>query len=188
MANCSMDVELLKKVKKLTEKCIEELGKKSDINAAETSAARDGFELIDMIDCKIKECEMPDKENEQYSNHGDMHYSGNYSGHDIPYRRYNITAYGHPNMHRSYNGNMGNGNYSGGYGVQGWYNSDPSYCGDPYMYGTPMRMDYPGNYSRHSIADRIVSLIEHNVMSGENSEFENQEARRYINMIRQAAE
>jgi len=182
-----METETLKKIEKLVTKCMDELAKKNDINPNETAAAKDGLELIEMIKCKLEEEKMQES----------GEYSGNYSGHQ-PYRRYNIAAYGHPDMAHGYNSrmmpnrlSMGDPmNYSGGYGVHGWYDSDPNCHEPPYMYddGTSMRRDSRGRYSRHSIADRVVSLIEHNVMSGENSEFENEEARKLIRLIRQNAD
>ncbi len=89
-----------------------------------------------------------------------------YSGHAMdraPYREYQITSYRSP-QHRSYDGVM-RGHY---------YN--PSYGYDPYMYG----------YSGHSISDRAVSLME-GMMDGAKSDYEREQVKRFIEMIRAAA-
>ena len=48
-----------------------------------------------------------------------------------------------------------------------------------------MAMDYTRGYSRHSISDRAVEKLEH-LMDAAGSEYERQELKRYIGMIRQA--
>lgn len=170
-----MDLDSMKKLKGTVDKCIMELTKKNDLTPAETKAVLDGMQLCDMLDEKIEECKMK----EEYSEMG-------YSGHHQPYRRYDIKSYGQPMMYperRSYGMD-----YSGDYGVQGWYQSNNgfygngSYCGDPY-YG-PMPINGRG-YSRHSISDRAVEKLEH-LMDAAGSDYERQELKRYIGMIRQA--
>lgn len=189
-----LDVESMKKLKNNVDKCLAELTKKNDITPAETRAALDGFELRDRL-CYEMECE--DEEEKPMEKRAAASYG--YSGHEMPYRRYNITAYGRPMEYQSspeYEARMSHRDmYSGDYGIRGWYNSNSNgmrnsyhepWMGDrydPYYMG---RGDESYRYSRHSVADRIVSLIEHDVMGGASSDYEKDEAKRYIHMIRQA--
>ena len=177
-----LDKKAMEKLKGTIEKCIAELAEKSTLTPAETKAALDGMQLRKEI-CEEIDCQVMDEEMQR----GDHGYSGTYSGHHMPYRRYNITAYGRPMEYEM------DKRYSGDYGVEGWYrsgNDRMSACGpwdgnyDPY-YDSYGRMDSRRHYSRHSVADRIVSLIEHDVMNGSNSEYENEEAKKFIRMIRQ---
>ena len=159
-----MDVEVLKKLKQITEKNISELGKKSDLNPTETKALKDAFEFLDMVECKLEECEMKEKGYSQYSGHEEMYATP---------RRYNITSYSHPRMRMSY--------------------EDRSYYG-PMVYGesmmdNSMRM-YPDSYenrgySRHSIGDRAIACLEKE-MDMADSDYERKELRRFIGMIRSA--
>ena len=153
-----MEVETLKKLKSNVEKCLEALGSKNDLNPAETKAAMDGLELLDMLKCEIENYKME----ERYSEMG-------YSGEQMrPYRHYTVNAYKHPNMR-----------YSGDYGVQGWYRSNDGAMWDPAY------SDRGYGYSRHSIADRAVEKLE-NLMDQAGSEYEREELHRFIRMIRQA--
>ena len=189
-----MEVESMKHGKATVEKCLEELFKKSDLTPAETKAALDGMNLRDLLTCEIEDCKMKEKEKE------DMEYSERgYSGHDTPYRQYHITSYGRPMrmsrsdgsyrpMRISYGGRMMD-DYSGDYGVQGWYRSgdDMSNCGpDPYYYSDGRyREDH--RYSRHSIGDRVVEKLEH-MMDTTSSEYEKEELHKFIRMVRSAAD
>ena len=189
-----IDKDILKKIDKNIVKCINELGKKDDINPAETKAFLEGVQAREWIACQLEECEQ--KEHEDDMKKG----SYGYSGHGDPYRRYSITAYNAPPMHDSY-GNRMMPRYSGDYGVEGWYRS-----GDDRRYQAGVwPMDEYGNdlregmsrgmsmtnaehreYSRHSVADRIISIIEKSKELGDMTPFEQDEVRRVIRMIRTA--
>ena len=56
-----------------------------------------------------------------------------------------------------------------------------SYCDDPYYYG-PEYSERRG-YSRHSIGDRVVSMVE-DMMDSAKSDYERQELQKYIRTIR----
>ena len=90
-----MDSEFFKNLKKLTEKNLMELGKKTEISAAETKAAKDAFELLDYLCYKAEECESMEKGYSQYSG---------YSMDRRPYREYQITSYMAPHGRISYDG------------------------------------------------------------------------------------
>lgn len=180
-----LKTESMKNMKKTVEKCLDELMKKNDLTPAETKAALDGFKLHDELCCRIEDCEMEEKD-----------IQNGYSGHDVPYRQYHITSYGMPEgaySERS-RGRMsradGMSNYSGTphYGIQGWYQNERqmpsmrSYYGEPYYY-TPEYSERGRGYSRHSISDRVVSMVEHMMDSAE-SEYERQELQKYIRAIR----
>ena len=173
-----MEMDSMKKLKGTVEKCLDDLAKKPDLTPAETKAALDGMELRELLKCEIDDCKM--KENKEYSERG-------YSGHDTPYRQYHITSYGMPfrmtyadGMNHSMGGNTG---YSGDYGVNGWYRSNNS----PDMYyGSPEYSERRG-YSRHSIGDRVVEKLE-NMMDKTESDYEREELRKFMRMIRQAAD
>lgn len=158
-----MDMEAMKKLKETAEKCVAELSKKNDLSPSETRAAVDGLQLINMLDYKIEESKI----GEEYSERG-------YSRHHQPMRMM------YPED--SYRG------YSGDYGIQGWYqNGNGSYENRSYgnQYGESMSMNSSRGYSRHSISDRAVEKLEH-LMDMAGSEYERQELKRYIGMIRQA--
>lgn len=178
-----LKTESMKNMKKVVEKCLDDLMKKPDLTPAETKAAIDGFKLYDELCCRIEDCEMEEE------------YSGRYSGQDVPYRQYHITSYGMPERAFSErnSGRMsrmdGNSAYSNGphYGINGWYQSNYYPEAD---YG--MRSYYGGNreyserrrgYSRHSISDRVVSMVE-NMMDTTESDYERQELQKYIRAIR----
>ncbi len=193
-----MEVESMKKAKTTVERCLEELFQKGDLTPAETKAALDGMELRKTLCEEIEDCEAGD-----YKNTDDM-YSERSS-----YRRHGSYGWNTANG-RSYGQNGSNGSYENGgsgrprYGIGGWYAShdgnsmmngysdlpgypvqhmNASYC-DPYYYGGDMPMRDRG-YSRHSVSDRAVEQLEH-MMDSSESDYERQELRKYIRMIRAA--
>ena len=184
-----LKTESMKNMKKVVERCLDELMKKQDLTPAETKAAIDGFHLFDELCCRIEDCENEEKETKQPQ---DRMMENGYSGHGEPYREYHITSYGMPERavysDRSY-GNMHRMmNYSGTpqYGVHGWYQNTPSeYMNDGY-YGARYS-DRGRGYSRHSIGDRMVSLMEKEMDKTE-SEYEREEIRKFIRLIRMAAD
>jgi hypothetical protein len=165
-----LKTESMKNMKKVVEKCLDDLMKKPDLTPAETKAALDGFKLYDELCCRIEDCNME----EEYSERG-------YSGYEIPYRQYQITSYGMPerafaNRHRGRMSRM-DGSYD-------WYQSNHEY---PMYRG--MR-SYTGDgyserrgYSRHSLSDRVVSMLE-KMMDSVESGYEQQELHKYIRAIR----
>jgi hypothetical protein len=179
-----MKIESMKNMKKTVEKCLDDLMKKSDLTPAETKAAIDGFHLYDELCCRIEDCER--EEEKKIPEQG-------YSSHGEPYRQYHITSYGMPER-AVYSGME----YSERprYGVHGWYQSNSypsypgypsehmnrSYCGDPY-YSGPEYMERGRGYSRHSISDRVVSCLEQ-IFDSAASEYEKQELKKYISMVR----
>ena len=193
-----LKTESMENMKKVVAKCLDELMKKNDLSPAETKAAIDGFHLHDELCCRIEDCKAEEEKKEpgEYSERG-------YSRHSEPYRQYHITSYGMPERavysDRRY-GNMNRGSYGNpNYGVHGWYQSNSdgysgypgypsefmnrSYCGDPY-YG-PEYSDRGHGYSRHSISDRAVSCLE-KLFDTSASDYEKQELKKYISMIRAA--
>lgn len=196
-----IDKDVLKNIDKNIVKCINELGKKGDINPAETKAFLEGVQAREWIACQLEECEAKEHAGEEMKN---SYRSYSMHGYEQPYRRYNITAYGHPMMD----------GYSGGYGVQGWYQSDDH--GPMYQAGTyPMdRFDHTANgsygnypmgntyaprpmsnnmsaaehreYSRHSVNDRVISIIEKSPELTNMTPFEQEEVRRILALIRTA--
>ena len=153
-----MEMESLKNLKSAVEKNLEELSKKQDLTPSETKAALDGFELREWILCEMDNCRME----EDYSERSRYHRG--YSGEpmDRPYRRYDITAYGNENWLHDMNG----------------HTMRRSYCDQDY---------YNRGYSRHSIGDRVVEKLE-NMMDQADSEYEREELRKFMKMIRQAAD
>ncbi len=172
------EVNALKNLKKATVKNVNELGKKSDLSSAETKALVDGFNLMDRLcyeieDCERKETEKSDKS--EYSGYGEMYATP---------RRYNITSYGRPRGRMSYDD--GYGHYMDGRSYadsMGRGRSYESSMGYPYM--DSMRSGESNGYSRHSIGDRAISCLEHE-MDGLGSDYERREMRRFIEMIRSA--
>ena len=159
-----IDSELLKGLKKATEKNLMELGKKPDLNAAETKAAKDAFELLDYLCYKVEACDAKEKGYSQYSG---------YSMDRRPYREYQITSYMPPHGHMSFDGMMYDDPSRNHYP-----NTMPgrrSY-GDPYAYG----------YSGHSINDRLISLVE-GMYDEAKSDYEREQLNKFISMIRSAA-
>lgn len=169
-----MDVEALKKAKQVTEKNIDELAKKSDLNPSETKAFKDALELLDLIECKMQECEMKENGYSQYSGAGEMGYA-------TP-RRYNIVSYARPRGRMSYGPPM-------------MY--DEAYCG-PMYYGDESMMSRrsmnggmtPGyyadsmrGYSGHSVKDRAIACLEKEFGTS-GSEYELQQLHRYTDLIR----
>lgn len=197
-----IDKDALKKIDKNIVKSINDLGKKDDINPTETKAFLEGVQAREWIACQLEECEK--KEHEDDIKKG----SYGYSGHGDPYRRYSITAYNAPPMHDSYDNRM-MPRYSGDYGVEGWYRSGDDrryqagvYPMDEYgndlrdvsMRGRSMRDDMSRGmtsaehreYSRHSVNDRIISIIEKSPELDNMTKFEQDEVRRIMALIRTA--
>ncbi len=150
-------VESLENLKKATAKNINELGKKADLTAAETKALLDGFDLMDRLCYEIEDCKPMEDEKSQYSGRNEMYATP---------RRYSITSYGRPHGRMSY----GNAPYM---------DDGRSYM-DPMTHG-----DMRSDYSRHSIGDRAISCLEHE-MDSVGSDYERRELRRFIEMIRSA--
>ena len=183
-----MEMESMKKLKGVVEKCLDELAKKPDLSPAETKAALDGMELRELLKCEIEDCKM--KEDKEYSERG-------YSSHDLPYRQYQMTSYGMPfrmthadGSYRSNGSSMyydgpayADGRYSGDYGVNGWYRSNN---GSAMRYESPEYAERRGS-SRHSIGDRVVEKLE-NMMDKTESDYEREELRKFMRMIRSAAD
>ena len=180
------DKEALKNIKKNIVKNINELGKKNDLTAAETKAMLDGFDAYDRACCELENCEMV----EQAEGDAKKNSYRGYSMHGDPA----MASYGRPMMPR----------YSGDYGVEGWYRS-----GDNRMYQAgvyPMdRFDHTANgsygngypmnnmstaehreYSRHSVNDRVISIIEKSPELNNMTPFEQDEVRRIMALIRTA--
>lgn len=185
-----LKTESMKNMKKVVEKCLDDLMGKTDLTPAETKAAIDGLRLYDELCCRIEDCEKQEEQKKM---------DNGYSGHGEPYREYHITSYGMPERamysERSYN----TPRYSGKpqYGVHGWYSSNyqnlpgyptehmrSSYYGDPY-YGSDVTYAEQRGYSRHSISDRAVSCLEQ-LFDSTASEYEKQELKKYIAMVRNA--
>lgn len=166
-----MEAETMKKGKAIIEKCLEELFEKGDLTPAETKTAKDAMELRELLMCEIANCRAT--EDMTYSQHG-------YSGYNKPFRRYEITSYGHSNPMRT------NG-YSGDYGVEDWYrsNNNRSYCGSDWHMPDYSERRY--GYSRHSIGDRVVATLE-KMMDRTESEYEKEELYKFIRMVREAAD
>ena len=164
-----MEMESMKKLKGVVEKCLDELAKKPDLSPAETKAALDGMELRELLKCEIEDCKM--KEDKEYSERG-------YSGHEQPYRQYQITSYGMP-----FRMTHADGRYSGDYGVNGWYRSNTA----PDMWHDSPEYSERRGYSRHSIGDRVVEKLE-NMMDKTESDYEREELRKFMRMIRSAAD
>lgn len=207
-----LKTESMKNMKKTVEKCLDDLMMKNDLSPAETKAAIDGFHLYDELCCRIEDCEAEEKKEK---NPGEFAERG-YSMHGEPYREYHITSYGMPERavysDRSYGTHRESYaaesmDYSGRprYGVRGWYQNNgypmserrysgypgypaehmnASYCDDPNYYG-PEYVDRGIGYSRHSISDRAVSCLE-KLFDTSASDYEKQELKKYISMIRAA--
>lgn len=193
-----LKIESMENMKKAVAKCLDELMMKNDLTSAETKAAIDGLHLYDELCCRIEECKAEEEKKEpgEYAERG-------YSRHGEPYRQYHITSYGMPERavysDRRY-ADMNRGSYGNpNYGVHGWYQSNSdgysgypgypsefmnrSYCDDPYY--APEYADRGRGYSRHSISDRAVSCLE-KLFDTSASDYEKQELKKYISMIRAA--
>ena len=163
-----LKIESMKNLKQVVEKCLDELMKKSDLTPSETKTALDAFRLHDELCCRIEDC----MKEEDRSENG-------YSGHGEPYRQYHITSYGMPEraIHMSRADMTGRNN--------GWYDTDVSMRSmsheDPYY--RDGYSDRRRGYSRHSISDRVVSMIE-DMMDTAKSDYEQQELQKYIRAIR----
>lgn len=162
-----IDLESMKKLKKNVLKCINDLGKQNDLNPQETRAALDGAELYDWLCGIIGDCEM----DEEYSNrmpHGRSYRSMPMRGHGW-YSGYP----GYPREHM-------NGAYCPP--------DDPYYYeGDGAGYSESRNSMRGHGYSRHSIGDRVVSMIEKEMDNAE-SDYEKEELRKFIRMVRMAAD
>ena len=164
-----LKVESMTNAKKVVEQCLEKLMKQSDLTPAETKAMLDGLKLHDELCCRIEDCNKA----EDYPERG-------YSGSMAPNHRYHITSYGMPE--RSMN-NGNNGSYNGNYNGNGSMRSyNDGYYTEPVHYGEGYS-DRDHGYSRHSISDRVVSMVE-NMMDGAKSDYERQELEKYIRAIR----
>lgn len=162
-----LKVESMANAKKVVEQCLEELMKKPDLTPAETKAMLDGLKLHDELCCRIEDCNKA----EEYPERG-------YSGYPMPNHRYHITSYGMPERSLQSGGNN-NGSYNGDSSMRsyrGSYNDEPRYYGDEYS-------ERGRGYSRHSISDRVVSMVE-NMMDTAKSDYERQELEKYIRAIR----
>lgn len=184
-----MEVESMKKLMSTVEKCIEELAKKQDLTPQETKALLDGLMVREKLCMELEDCEAGGYKNtdEMYSERSSYRRRGSYG------------------WNTGTGGSYGNG-HSGRpqYGIGGWYQSNndypmmngysglpgyptqhmnQSYC-EPYYYGGDMNMRGHG-YSRHSVSDRAVEQLEH-MMDSSESDYERQELRKYIKMIRAA--
>lgn len=168
-----LKIESMENAKKVVEQCLEQLMKKPDLTPAETKALLDGLYLHDELCCRLEDCKK-----EEYSERG-------YSGYYDPHRQYHITSFGMPERSmydsRSYGHMMSRG-------TRGWYEPNSmrsmngSYCDDPNYYGGEYS-DRGRGYSRHSISDRVVSMVE-NMMDTAKSDYERQELEKYIRAIR----
>lgn len=154
-----LKVESMKNMKKAVEKCLDELMKKTDLTPSETKAALDGFRLHDELCCRIEDCENEDS-------YPDRGYSG--CGSERPYH---ITSYGMPERA------MNSGKRYMSNAPMEYYNSVPRSMDDSY-YSERMH-----GYSRHSISDRVVSMVE-KMMDSVESDYERQELQKYIRAIR----
>ena len=153
------ELEIYKGLRKIAIKQLGELHQKGSMSNSEAEAAKVAMCLIDMID-----------ERTGGSAEMESEYSERYSGHDRPYRRYNITAYGDG---RSMRGRRSYGNM---------YDDYPMYDYPMDYYGA-QRRDTIGRYSSHSIDDRIVDCMERMIDSSE-SDYERQKIMEYIRYIR----
>lgn len=169
-----MEIESLKKIIAAIEKSICALDHKQELTPAETAAAKDGMELRAMLLCEIDD--RKEMEEIEYSNrHG---YSRGFS---------RPTSIMHSD--RSYG-------YDGDYGIGGWYRSKdripPMYYdeGDRNSrYGSVSTADesYNRGMSRHSIGDRAVEKLEL-MMDNAGSDYEREQLKQFIRMIKAAAD
>lgn len=167
--------ESLKKLKGTVEKCIADLAKKDDLTPQETKALLDGFQVRDWICEEIEECKMKD----EYSERGYSRRMSRNGSYGMPMRGY---------------GHYGYSDYSGypGYPRE---HMNASYCdpSDPRYYESNGSYNESGNsmrgrgYSRHSIGDRIVSMMEKE-MDNTESDYEKEQLHKFIRMIRMAAD
>lgn len=197
-----LKTESMENMKKVVAKCLDELMMKPDLTPGETKAALDGFKLHDELCCRIEDCK---NEEDMKSDYSDRRYSERgYSGYSSSNRPYHITSYGYPerayserNSRRMSRDSGTSYGYSNGpsYGYSdapGWYQSNnypmpmrgyghESYYGNQYNNGSEYS-DRRG-YSRHSIGDRVVSMVE-KMMDSAESDYEKQELQKYIKTIR----
>ena len=194
-----LKTESMKNMKQVVAKWLDDLMKKNDLSPAETKAAIDGFHLYDELCCRIEDCEAAENKPET-----EMYSEGGYSRHGDPYREYHITSYGMPEraVYSMRGPRMSHGNihmprpmeYSEG---NDWYRGNnysmaengyarlPGYPME-HMRGSfcdPYYADRGNGYSGHSIADRLVSLVE-GMMDSTQSDYERQELQKYMRAIR----
>lgn len=165
-----MEIEAMKKILSAVEKSIHDLSAKQDLTPQETRACLDGMQLRDLLLCEIEYCKQEEHSERAYSMHG-----------DVPYRRYNITAY----HDRPTSVMRSDRSYCGEYGMY----DDPMYY-SPDFYGAYGRVPHGSvstRYSRHSIGDRAVEKLEQ-MMDTAGSEYEKEELHKFIRMIRQTAD
>lgn len=173
-----MRVEILKKGVAMIEKDLEELFEKGSLNPSETQNAKNAMELREYLLCTIDEC-MAKEDAEKYSERGYSHHG------ETPYRQYHITSYGMPHMYSmnsmrpAYDPRM---DWAGDYGVQGWYRS-----GDGMSNYGPEYSERGRGTSRHSIGDRVVAMMEKEMDTTE-SPYEKEELKKFIRMVRSAAD
>ena len=165
-----LKIESMKNMKKTVEKCLDELMKKTDLTPAETKTALDALKLYDELCCRIEDC----------INEEDNMTRG-YSENAMPHRQYHISSYGLPERayserYNGYTNSMNNGMHR--QGSQGGYQYD-NYP----MHYDGMEYSERRGYSRHSISDRVVSMVE-NMMDSAESDYERQELQKYIRAIR----
>ena len=164
--------ESLKKLKGTVEKCITDLAKKDDLTPQETKALLDGFQVRDWICEEIEECKMKD----EYSERGYSRRMSRNGSYGMPMRGYGYHGYsdypGYPREHMeaSYDNSM-RSNYYDGNG----------------SYGEGQHSMRGRGYSRHSIGDRIVSMMEKE-MDNTESDYEKEQLHKFIRMIRMAAD
>lgn len=179
-----MEVESLKKLNSTVEKCIEELSKKQDLTPQETRALIDGLMAHEKLCMEIEDCEAGGYKDtdEMYSERSSHRRHGSYAWNTRTGGSYDTGMSGNGGWYQSNGQNqMMNGqSVLPGYPTQ---HMNQSYH-DPYYYGGDMPMRGHG-YSRHSISDRAVEQLEH-MMDTSESDFERQELRKYIKMIRAA--
>jgi hypothetical protein len=154
----------MNKLLEITETCLSEMAKKPTHTPAETKACKDGMELRAMLKCEIEDCEAKE--------HGEE-----YSGYRAFPRHYSMTAYGMRDGmrddHVGYPGQPRNWN--------GQYASGMPYDDGRRSYGEDQ------GYSRHSIGDRAVEKLEHQ-MDTTGSAYEKEELRKFIGMIKREAD
>ena len=164
-----LKIASMENMKKVVEKCLDDLMKKSDLTPAETKTALDGFKLYDELCCRIEDCKNVEEQPER-----------GYSGNSTP-RHYHMTSYGLPEMARSERNYHDSRDWYQGNNYPMSMNGMRGYCDDPYYYGS--EYSERRGYSRHSIGDRVVSMVE-GMMDSAKSDYERQELQKYIRTIR----
>ena len=166
------DLGSMMKLKSTVEKCIAELSDKDDLNPQETRALLDGMNLRKELCEEIEECKMKedyDYSEKRYSRHGSSYGYSEKPMHDV---------------NGWYQNSMTNG-YSGypGYPME---HMTASY-NMPNYYDNNYSERRGRGYSRHSIGDRIISMMEKE-MDHTESDYEKEQLHKFIRMIRMAAD